>query len=71
MSDKDLTAIGFVAADGEDRTFHAPAGSSVAITPVRDFYRIVVTLPNGAVATCIVHERALKVTRESVKLADK
>jgi hypothetical protein len=54
----DLVAAGFTA-DGD--TFRAPAGSAVTVTPARGFYSIAIILPNGTVATCTIHQIALKV----------
>ena len=61
ITNSDLLAIGFVVNDG---MLHAPTGSTVTIAPAGDFYRIEITLPTGAIATCTIHRSALKVNRD-------
>jgi hypothetical protein len=50
-------------ADGD--IFRAPAGNAITVAPARDFYRIEITLPTGASASCTVHMSALKVSAAS------
>jgi hypothetical protein len=63
-----LIAIGFAQKNGG--ALRAPAGSTVTVTPARDFFVIEIALPNGAVATCTIHQIALRV-RERASTADK
>jgi len=60
----DLIAVGFIA--GNDGALCAPAGTIVTVAPARDFFVIEIALPSGAVATCTIHQIALKV-RERVR----
>jgi hypothetical protein len=57
-----LLAVGFTA--GNDGVLLAPAGSRVKLVPVRNFYELRISLGDGNAVIAVLHQSAVKITRE-------
>jgi hypothetical protein len=62
----DLLALGFEP-DADGKTLLAPIGSRVCLGYAGGFYALTIILPSRDHVTCVVSERALRITREGAR----